>query len=118
MVINYKLIGRRIKEYRHRQNLNQAGLAEEADISISYLSSVENGLKKVSLSVLIKIANSLGVGVDSFLLDIIPCDKGYGFDKLSELLSDCGDITYKTIMDTVLSAADGLKRSLFDNGII
>ena len=118
MLINYRLIGRRVREYRCRQNLNQAGLAEEADISVPYLSRIENGAKNVSLTVLIKIAIALDVGVDSFLLDILPCDRKYGFDKLAEMLSDCDDKAHKIIMDTVLATAEGTKRSLFENGII
>ena len=118
MLINYRLIGRRVREYRYRQNLNQAGLAEEADISVPYLSRIENGAKNVSLTVLIKIAIALDVGVDSFLLDILPCDREYGFDKLKEILSDCEDKAHKIIMDTVLATAEGAKSSLFENGII
>ena len=42
-------------------------LAEKTGLSLSYVSIVENGRRKVSLNALIRIANILGVTVDELL---------------------------------------------------
>ena len=42
-------------------------LAEKAGLSLSYVSMIENGRRKVSLDALIRIANILGVTVDELL---------------------------------------------------
>lgn len=59
----YNTISQNIKYYRKQQGITQIQLAEEAKISISYLSKIEAaGLSKsLSISVLNQIANALNV---------------------------------------------------------
>lgn len=64
----YRVIGTNIKHYREKANLTQVQLAEQAQISISYLSKIEaSGCNKsLSISVLNQIANVLGVEITEF----------------------------------------------------
>jgi transcriptional regulator with XRE-family HTH domain len=59
------LLGKRIRFYRKRRQLSQAVLAERADISITFLSNIERGLKYPTSETLSGIANGLGVEVYS-----------------------------------------------------
>ena len=65
----YQTISKNIKYYREQKGLTQFQLAEEAKISISYLSKIEAaGLNKsFSISVLNQIANALDVDISFFL---------------------------------------------------
>ena len=65
MSINYQLIGQRVREYRCGQNLRQDALAWDAEISVSYLSCIENGVKQASLGSIVRIASALNVSVES-----------------------------------------------------
>lgn len=56
-------LGFRIKELRELSNLTQNQLAEKADISRNYISSIENARYSPSLEVLEKIAKSLDVSL-------------------------------------------------------
>lgn len=67
MIINFPLIGKRVKEIRNQQQISQTKLAELADLSVPYISYIETAKKQVSLSALISIANALGVTVDELL---------------------------------------------------
>jgi transcriptional regulator with XRE-family HTH domain len=80
-------------------------------LSVPYISRIENGAKRASLSSLIKIAAALEVTMDSLLLDVIPYD-GVDFRELSALLNDCGNTERKMIMDTILGTAESLKQGL------
>lgn len=64
----YRVIGTNIKHYRGQANLTQLQLAEQAQISISYLSKIEaSGCNKsLSISVLNQIANVLGIEIIEF----------------------------------------------------
>ena len=64
----YRVIGTNIKYYREQRKLTQVELAEQAKISISYLSKVEaTGCNKsISISVLNQIANVLNVDIADF----------------------------------------------------
>jgi transcriptional regulator with XRE-family HTH domain len=55
------LIGRRIKELRHRRGLSQEALTEKAETSANYLSRMERGTENPTLDMLIKIADALEV---------------------------------------------------------
>ena len=64
----YTVIGLNIKYYREQANLTQIHLAEQAQISISYLSKIEAAgcNKSMSISVSNQIANVLGVDISEF----------------------------------------------------
>ena len=64
----YRIIGTNIKNYRQKANLTQIQLAEQAQISISYLSKIEalGCNKSLSISVLNQIANVLKVEIIEF----------------------------------------------------
>ena len=68
----YRVIGANIKYYREQVKLTQVQLAEQAKISISYLSKVEAAGcdKSLSISVLNQIANALGVEINEFFEEV------------------------------------------------
>ena len=59
----YRVIGANIKNYREQAKSTQVQLAEQAKISISYLSKIEAAGcdKSLSISVLNQIANYFGI---------------------------------------------------------
>ena len=61
MSLNFKLIGRRVKETRTLRRISQAELAERIDKSVPYISHIEIATKQASLTTLVQIANALGV---------------------------------------------------------
>lgn len=60
-MINFKMIGQRIKNYRVKNNLTQERLAEKLNISVEYMSRVENGNCRVSYSLVEKMSGIFGV---------------------------------------------------------
>ena len=68
----YNVIGANIKYYREQAKLTQIQLAEQAQISISYLSKIEAAgcNKSMSISVLNQIANVLGVEISEFFKEV------------------------------------------------
>ena len=68
----YRVIGSNIKHYREQTKLTQVQLAEQAQISISYLSKIEAAgcNKSLSISVLNQIANVLNVEIIEFFKEV------------------------------------------------
>lgn len=64
MSINYKKLGRKIKEFRLSKGLSQEELAEKCNLSTSYISYIETGKKKINFSQLEKISNELNFSID------------------------------------------------------
>lgn len=59
-MINYKAIGRRIKEYRKANNITQEKFAESISISTEYLSRIETGAIHLSLNLIQIICEKIG----------------------------------------------------------
>lgn len=62
-------IGQRIKELRKIANISQKDFSYAADLDRSYIASVENGQRNVSIVNIEKIANALGVTLKQFFDD-------------------------------------------------
>ena len=69
--MDYKKLGKRIREERLRLNLTQEHLSEEIGISTAYLGQIERGERSITLDKLIVLTNRLGVTVDFLLNDYI-----------------------------------------------
>ena len=57
------ILGKGIRFYRQQRQLSQAALAEKAEISITFLSNIERGIKYPTSDTLSAIANGLEVEV-------------------------------------------------------
>ncbi|MDR0463716.1 MAG: helix-turn-helix domain-containing protein [Treponema sp.] len=78
------IFGKNIKFYRFHRKFSQAILAEKADISITFLSNIERGLKFPKPDIITKIAESLEVNVyELFKISIVPEDSKKLINQLS-----------------------------------
>ena len=62
-------IGQRIKELREKKGMSQKDLAYTADLDRSYIASIENGQRNVSIVNIDKIATALDVTLKGFFND-------------------------------------------------
>ena len=70
----YSAIGKKIKEYRVKNHLTQEELAEKLNISVKYVSRIENGNGGVKLETLINAMNLLGITPNIAFYDLIKND--------------------------------------------
>lgn len=59
-------IGTRIKELREIQKISQKDLAYSSDLDRSYIASVENGRRNISIVNIEKISIALGITLKTF----------------------------------------------------
>lgn len=59
-------LGQRIKELRHKVSLSQEQLALKADLDRTYMTSVENGRRNISIQNIEKIINALEITFEEF----------------------------------------------------
>jgi transcriptional regulator with XRE-family HTH domain len=78
------ILGKNIKFLRSQRSFTQAELAEKADISIIFLSSIERGTKYPKPEVLGRIAIALEVEVfELFKGELVPSDSKELINRLS-----------------------------------
>ncbi len=63
-------IGQRIKELRETATMSQKDLSFAADLDRSYIASVENGQRNISIVNIEKIATALGVTLKEFFNNV------------------------------------------------
>lgn len=59
-------VGNRIKELRKELGLSQEKLANNCELDRTYIASVENGKRNISIANLEKIVKALGVSLEKF----------------------------------------------------
>ena len=69
MDIDYKRLGMRIKEARHRMGITQEKLANLTDLSPNFIGRIESNNSRVSLASLVKICVCLNSSMDYLLSD-------------------------------------------------
>jgi transcriptional regulator with XRE-family HTH domain len=69
--MDYKRLGKRIREERLRLHLTQADLAEAIDISDTYMGAIERGERSLTLNTIVSLVNRLGVSIDYLLADYV-----------------------------------------------
>lgn len=111
MILNDKIIGKRIKNIRVQTPLTQEKLAEICNLSASYISLIESGTRTASLEVLVNLANNLGVTVDTFLSGHQRHDAITYETDFAALIEDCDCYERQVIYD----AASATKKSLREN---
>ena len=105
--MDYFKIGQSIRKFRKAQGLSQEEIAERVGISTTHMSHIETGNTKLSLPVLVKIAQILEVQTDSILFET-PIEKNTIAIELQALIDRCSAQELSIIVD----AAKALKIAL------
>lgn len=111
MSINYKLIGRRVKETRLRRELSQAMLAESTDLSTAYIGHIETGKRQASLDSLVRISNVLNITVDYLLAGNQTKENGVYGEDLGWILEDCSQQEKQFLVEIAASAKEILRKN-------
>lgn len=87
--INYVDMGKRIQKKRKEARLTQQQIADCLDLDISTISKIETGKTKVSLSVLVSLANILCTSVDELLCGSVKSSETVYQDAIVRQLQQC-----------------------------
>ncbi|MFQ9453863.1 helix-turn-helix domain-containing protein [[Ruminococcus] lactaris] len=87
--MDYKLLGKNIKEARKSLKMTQEQLAEQIDVSTVFISQIENGSRKPSLETIYKISIALKIKIDTLINNDTADENIRDIEKLIELLSRC-----------------------------
>jgi transcriptional regulator with XRE-family HTH domain len=91
-------LGKAVRFYRKQRRLTQAELAEKADISVTFLSKIERGIKFPTSETLSGLAN--GLEVEVYLLfrdDETPIEQWALFERFKKDIAKNINETLKTV---------------------
>jgi len=82
--MDYIALGKRIRIERTARKWTQARLANEVNLSVSFLGHIERGTRKASMETVVGIANALQVSLETLLTDsLAPLPQATPYDPLS-----------------------------------
>ena len=105
-------IGEKITWLRTSADISQEQLAEKVWISTTHMSHIETGATKLSLPVLVDLANALEVGTDEILATPISKEKIAASDSVEELLKSCTPAQMKVLFEIVKSTKQAMDQFL------
>ena len=97
MIIDYELLGNKIRYYRTQKGISQEELAGITDVSRVFIGFIERGEKKPSLETLIVISNALNVPVDELLSNELLTAAPSDFTLFNETTIEEKEILLQTV---------------------
>ena len=89
MMIDYAAVGKRIAAIRKKQHMTQERLAEKTELSIVYISHIENSHSIPSLETLMKLCEVLNVTPDELLLGTRQDMENYLLSDIQQKILHC-----------------------------
>ena len=109
--LNYKEIGKRVRNFRQSSGLSQEQLAEKVDISVTHMSHIETGHTKLSLAVFVALADALNVRTDELLRDPV-ANHDSTIRELTAIIDSCTPQQARCIADIAKAI-----KTTFDNNL-
>ena len=108
VTVNYENVGNKIRERRNFLKVTQENLANDINVSASFISDIENGRRKMSLETMIKISIVLKTSLDYFVLDNVKDVKlknNIKFDELKNILGTVDEKKESVFLDFAINSA-------------
>lgn len=97
MGVDYRVIGRRIKQKRKSLHFTQDRVAEALSVSVGYISQIERGVTKVNLDTLAKLAVFLQCDIAELVTGIVTAQENY-LDQEIDKISRSMDVAQKQML--------------------
>ena len=110
--MDYKMLGKRLKEIRKMRDMSKQDLSYEIEYSIPHISHVENGSTKASLDFVVKAANALGTTTDHLLCDSLEDSGSIYLGEISEELEQLDGTQLKIIRRMIRDMKENLEENL------
>lgn len=110
-MLDYKRIGKNIRELRRSKGLTQETLAERAELSLNHISHIEIGSNMISLPALVTICEILQTTADRLLYDNLSQPTVYMKSDVAQCFSDASPKE----TNVMLSAARSVKNAMRDS---
>lgn len=99
MTLSYKMIGRRIKEYRIKAAMSQDELAQKIGISTPFMNRLENGQRNITLENLAKISVILNVSIEYLIAGTVLDKKEEASSEFARLTKSCDESTTELLLN-------------------
>ncbi len=99
--LDYGTIGVRVRAARKKLGLTQEELANRTELTVPYISNIENNHTKLSLVTITAFANALETTIDSLMYDNLNVLTTQYDADIKDIVDDCTDREKAIILDVV-----------------
>ena len=110
--MDYFAIGQRIRNRRKECLLSQEELAEKIGISTTHMSHIETANTKLSLQVLVDLAEALKVSTDELLFDSKRNTQEDKVSRVLSIMSGRNEVEQAIMLDVFQATASALQKNL------
>lgn len=107
-------IGHRIRDIRNKKGINQAELAERAQLSTPVISDIELGKNNMKIDTFKRIIEALQVSADMVLRPNVPATNNVCSQEISELLSDCSAAELESLVKILKEIKETMRKPTND----
>ena len=112
IIWDYVLIGQQVRKYRKALGLSQEELAERVEISVPHMSHIETANTKLSLPVLVALAEALEVRTDDLLYDVQSQNRAASAEEINSILNQCTAQQAEILADILRAAKISLDKHM------
>lgn len=103
-----ELIANNIKRLRERKGYTQEELAETVNLSVSHISKVESGQRKIGMKAYLNILKALDANETDILFPVADEDSET-FLQYQSIMTDCSEAERDFLLDTLKDIKKNLK---------
>lgn len=107
--MDYRAVGKRIRNERIGIELTQAELAEKVNVTTAYIGQIERGERKFSIETLLNIATVLNISVDYLLREEDNLYTASLHQQMTSLLNDRSPEDIAMAIDIIKAVFERLK---------
>ncbi len=115
MYDDFQIISNNIKSLREKKGFTQEQLAEAADLSVSHLSKVESGQRRIGMKAYLTVLKALDVDEEDFVALTADEEKENYFRRFQEIMKDCSEAEQKFLIDSLQTLKKNLTVLLGSN---
>lgn len=109
-MIDYEMIGKRIRGKRLEKKMTQEKLAELTDVGVTHISHIETNNTIPSIKTFVAILNALGISADELLCDSLDNAAHVYRGKIAEEIEDMSEEEIRIVTDMIIALKASLRR--------
>ena len=95
MDTEFQVIAKNIKYLREKRGYTQEQLAEATELSVSHLSKVESGQRRIGMKAYVSILRVLDAAEEGYISTMVDEETENGFKQYQNIMSDCNEAEKK-----------------------
>ena len=115
MDTEFQVIAKNIKYLREKMGYTQVQLAEATELSVSHLSKVESGQRRIGMKAYVSVLRVLGAAEEGYISAVADGETENSFKQYQNIMNDCNEAEKKFLLDTLENLKTNMKELICES---